>query len=85
MPTLKTYKNGQWIEVCGTPADSIDELILLAERVTTAEEKIVALETEMESKANDSELATIAKSGDVVDLSQTEGDQLIFNCGLSYK
>ena len=84
MPTLKTYKNGQWIEVCGTPADSIDELILLAERVTTAEGEIATLKSDMEAKANADELADIATTGNVNDLNQHEEDELVLDCGLSY-
>lgn len=35
------------------------------------------------NKANDADLATIAKTGNVNDLIQTSGDVLIFNCGSS--
>lgn len=34
-------------------------------------------------KANDADLATIAKTGNVNDLIQTDGDVLVFNCGSS--
>lgn len=33
------------------------------------------------SKANDADLAAIAKSGNVKDLAQTDGDIIVFNCG----
>lgn len=42
-----------------------------------------ALEAEIAKKANDADLAAIAKSGNVNDLIQTEGDVLIFDCGTS--
>ena len=40
-----------------------------------------ALETEIAKKANDADLAAIAKTGNVNDLIQTEGDVIIFDCG----
>lgn len=42
-----------------------------------------ALEGAIALKANDADLAAIAKSGNVNDLIQTEGDVLIFDCGSS--
>ena len=42
-----------------------------------------ALEASIATKANDADLAAIAKSGNVNDLIQTEGDVLIFDCGTS--
>ena len=57
------------------------DLTALAARVTTAEGKITSLETEVAKKANDADLAAIAKSGNVNDLVQTDGDYIIFNCG----
>lgn len=59
------------------------DLTALAARVTTAEGKITSLETEVAKKANDADLANIAKTGNVSDLIQTEGDYIIFNCGSS--
>lgn len=47
----------------------------------TAQADIEALETEVAKKANDSDLAAIAKTGNVNDLVQTAGDTLIFDCG----
>lgn len=57
------------------------DLTALAARVTTAEGKITSLETEVAKKANDADLAAIAKTGNVNDLIQTNGDYIIFNCG----
>lgn len=42
-----------------------------------------ALEGAIALKANDADLAAIAKSGNVNDLVQTEGDVIIFDCGTS--
>jgi hypothetical protein len=42
-----------------------------------------ALEGAIALKANDADLAAIAKSGNVNDLVQTAGDVLIFDCGSS--
>ena len=39
------------------------------------------LKTELEGKANDADLAAVAKSGDVADLTQAEGAYFILNCG----
>lgn len=47
----------------------------------TAQADIEALETEVAKKANDADLAAIAKTGNVNDLVQTTGDTLIFDCG----
>ena len=62
----------------------------LAGRVSTlegemdaAEGKIAGLETEVAKKANDSELAAVAKSGLIDDLSIGEGTVLVFDCGNS--
>lgn len=52
-------------------------------KITTAEEKIATLEEQIVTKANDSDLAAIAKTGNVNDLDQTDGDYIIFNCGSS--
>ncbi len=52
-------------------------------KITTAEEKIATLEEQIVTKANDSDLAAIAKTGNVNDLAQTDGDYIIFNCGSS--
>ena len=42
-----------------------------------------ALATKISEKANDADLATIAKTGNVNDLIQTAGDILVFDCGSS--
>lgn len=39
------------------------------------------LAAELDAKANDEDLAAIAKSGNVNDLVQTSGDYIVFNCG----
>ena len=52
-------------------------------KITTAEGKITTLEEQIVTKANDSDLAAIAKTGNVNDLAQTDGDYIIFNCGSS--
>lgn len=52
-------------------------------KITTAEEKIATLEEQIVTKANDSDLAAIAKTGNVNDLVQTDGGYIIFNCGSS--
>ena len=71
------------------------DLTAAVNRIATAEGKITtlegemdavegratALETEIAKKANDADLAAIAKTGNVNDLVQTEGDVLIFDCG----
>lgn len=49
------------------------DLTALAGRVST-------LETELPKKANDSDLKTVAKSGDIADLTQADG-YIVFNCG----
>ena len=43
-------------------------------------EKVAAWD-KVSEKANDADLAAIAKSGNVNDLVQTEGDVIVFNCG----
>ena len=55
----------------------------LATDLTAAIGRIAALETEIAKKANDADLAAIAKSGNVNDLIQIDGDYIIFNCGSS--
>lgn len=55
----------------------------LAADLTAAITRIVTLETNIAKKANDADLAAIAKTGNVNDLVQTSGDVLIFDCGNS--
>lgn len=62
-------------------AQNETDIAALAGRMDTAEGDIEALETEVAKKANDADLAAIAKSGNVNDLVQTDGDVLIFDCG----
>ncbi len=40
-----------------------------------------ALAAKINGKTDDADLAAVAKSGNVKDLTQTEGDYIIFNCG----
>ena len=42
---------------------------------------ISGLQTSLDQKTNDSDLATIAKTGNVNDLVQTVGDVIVFSCG----
>lgn len=44
-------------------------------------EKITGLQGALDAKANDADLAAIAKTGNVNDLIQTAGDVLVFDCG----
>lgn len=44
-------------------------------------EKITGLQDALDAKANDADLAAIAKTGNVNDLIQTAGDVLVFDCG----
>ena len=62
--------------------DGVDKYALAAD-LTAAIGRIAALETEIAKKANDADLAAIAKSGNVNDLIQTAGDVLVFDCGSS--
>lgn len=56
-----------------------DELSDSPDSNTLATEKAVA--AALEDKANDEDLADIAKSGDAKDLKQTQGDYIVLNCG----
>lgn len=60
--------------------DGVDKYALAAD-LTAAIGRIAALETEIAKKANDADLATVAKTGKVVDLVQADDDVLIFDCG----
>lgn len=56
----------------------------LASKSKVAEADLeTALATKINAKANDADLATIAKTGNVKDLVQTDGDILVLNCGSS--
>lgn len=76
---LKLYKkdlaDADWSLVTTiTTADTVYDDTALAGRVTT-------VETEVAKKANDADLAAVAKSGKVEDLAQD--GYIIFNCGSS--
>ena len=43
--------------------------------------KVTGLQNALDAKANDADLAAIAKSGNINDISQTAGDYILFNCG----
>ena len=77
-PTELTY------EALNAPLS--DELLLGKIDALTSElddivARVVALEAIVENKVSDADLATIAKTGNVADLVQTNGDYIIFNCG----
>lgn len=56
----------------------------LASKSKVAEADLeTALATKINAKANDADLAAIAKTGNVNDLVQTDGDILVLNCGSS--
>ena len=67
----------------GRIAQNETDINALEGRVDTAEGKIATLETEVAKKANDADLAVVAKTGNISDLVQAEGDFIIFNCGTS--
>lgn len=48
---------------------------------TIDQSQVNGLKTELGKKANDADLAAIAKSGSIMDLIQSEGDVLVLNCG----
>lgn len=57
--------------------------IVAADIPALAIDKITGLQTALDAKAADSDLARIAKTGSVMDLVQNTGDVLIFDCGNS--
>lgn len=59
------------------------DIAALKGRMDTAEGDIDNLETEVAKKANDADMAAIAKTGNVNDLVQTAGDVVVFYCGTS--
>lgn len=80
------------VKVNGTPivpdaTKAVDVTVptgALASKDKVAETDLeTALATKITAKANDADLATIAKTGNVNDLIQTTGDILIFDCGSS--
>ena len=64
-------------------AQNETDIDALEGRMDTAEGDIEALEASIATKANDADLAAIAKTGNVNDLVQTTGDVLVFDCGSS--
>lgn len=57
--------------------------IVAADIPALAIDKITGLQAALDAKAADGDLATIAKTGSVMDLVQNTGDVLIFDCGNS--
>lgn len=57
--------------------------IVAADIPALAIDKITGLQTALDAKAADGDLAKIAKTGSVMDLVQNTGDVLIFDCGNS--
>lgn len=43
--------------------------------------KVTGLQNALDAKANDADLAAIAKSGNIKDIAQTAGDYIVLNCG----
>ena len=74
-------KAADLVDAIARIAQNETDIEALQGRMDTAEADIETLETEVAKKANDAELAAIAKTGNVNDLIQTEGDVLIFDCG----
>lgn len=62
-------------------AQNETDIDALEGRMGTAEGEIDALQTEIAKKTNDADLAAVAKSGLIDDLSIGEGTTLIFDCG----
>jgi hypothetical protein len=52
-----------------------------ANTVYGAKAAITSLTTTVNSKANDADISTIGKTGNVNDIIQTSGDVIVFNCG----
>lgn len=57
--------------------------LVAADIPTLTIDKITGLQTALDAKAADDDLAAIAKSGSIMDLVQNTGDVLIFDCGNS--
>ena len=73
-----------------TQVSETDGKISVVRRALTADDipeiginKVTNLQTQLNSKVEDSELATIAKTGDVTDLIQQSDDVIILYCGTS--
>lgn len=61
---------------------TVSRRALVAADIPTLEiSKVSGLQTALDAKANDTDLAAIAKTGNVNDLVQTKGDVLVFDCG----
>lgn len=80
----KTIAAGQIFE----SIEQVDGKIAATVRALTAADipalaisKITGLQAALNAKANDADLAAIAKSGNVNDIIQSAGDYIVFNCG----
>lgn len=80
----KTVAAGQIFE----SIEQVDGKIAATVRALTAADipalaisKITGLQAALDAKANDADLAAIAKSGNVNDIIQSAGDYIVFNCG----
>lgn len=80
----KTIAAGQIFE----SIEQVDGKIAATVRALTAADipalaisKITGLQAALDAKANDADLAAIAKSGNVNDIIQSAGDYIVFNCG----
>ena len=80
----KTVAAGQIFE----SIEQVDGKIAATVRALTAADipalsisKVTGLQAALDAKANDADLAAIAKSGNVNDIIQSAGDYIVFNCG----
>ena len=81
--TVNTYK--ELIDYAAEHGAEFTELVgevaANTAAIETLEGEMDAVQEEVAKKANDTDLAAIAKTGNVNDLIQTTGDVIIFNCG----
>lgn len=82
----KAVTDGDAATLASAKEDAAAKVKALADgQVATNKANIEANATEIAKKANDADLAAIAKTGNINDLIQTAGDVLIFDCGDSVK
>lgn len=77
---LDKFADGDKAKLDKAATDAVHENRTVLDGITA--EKVTAWD-KVSEKANDADLKAIAKSGNVNDLIQTEGDYIIFNCGSS--
>lgn len=82
--TTVTAGTGEVISAVG----EVDGKVSVTKKTLTADDiptlaiaKVSGLQAALDAKANDADLAAIAKTGNVNDLIQTAGDVLVFQCG----